>query len=305
MPKRSNSFQQAIHFIYSQLESEGAIVTESTLLLETNIQNPIKREVDILIEKELGDTKLKLAVECRGRARKDSLEWIDGLIGKYLNLPVDRVIAVSESGFTRNAILVAKRHKIELLSLRQVHERNWSVEFQKLSVAKIVSCLELYRTSFETNPPFKNILGLKDTIYSRTGEEHYISVEDSINKYFLPALEKILYKYIQDHFSEIYTPLSNLHKPTLFEKRVPCKNIFLVDANREEYDIKSITFHMRVNWKFTKSDIKHKSFGEEALITTGIVETKGNRNKIRVVQIKDKGTIKLFTEKLQGHTKQD
>src|SRR5688572_759202 len=102
MPKRTNDFQKLIHYIYSQMVPEGATVTESALLRERS--SLAKREVDILIEYEIAGTKLRIAVECRDRSRKDDIEWIDGLIGKYRDLEVDKVIAVSNSGFSSDAI---------------------------------------------------------------------------------------------------------------------------------------------------------------------------------------------------------
>lgn len=298
MPKRSNSFQQVIHFIHSQLELEGTTVTESALLLEINVRNPIEREVDILIEKELGDTKLKLAVECRGRARKDSVEWIDGLIGKYLYLPVNGVIAVSESGFTKKAILIAKRQNIELIALQQAFEKDWPREFQKLSIAKIKGHLEPCGINYEIEPPLKNKLRRKDTIYKRTGEENCISAEDYINKYSLPTAKKSLNKYLKDHFLEIYKTRADFDKLTLLEIPVSCEDMFLLDSNGEEHDLKVITFYWKLNWKITKSNVKHKLFKEKALITTGIVEIKDTSKIVRIVQIKDKGTGTLFTEEL-------
>lgn len=70
MPERTNEFQQLMHYIYSQMVPEGATVTESALLKERNSNS--EREVDILIEHEIAGTKLRMAVECRDRSRRDS-----------------------------------------------------------------------------------------------------------------------------------------------------------------------------------------------------------------------------------------
>jgi hypothetical protein len=80
MPQRSNEFQQLIHHIHTQMASLDAKVTESALLKERD--SDAKREVDILIEDEVAGVKVRIAVETRDRSRPDTLEWIDGLVGK-------------------------------------------------------------------------------------------------------------------------------------------------------------------------------------------------------------------------------
>jgi hypothetical protein len=62
------------------MASLDAKVTESALLKERD--SDAKREVDILIEDEVAGVKVRIAVETRDRSRPDTLEWIDGLVGK-------------------------------------------------------------------------------------------------------------------------------------------------------------------------------------------------------------------------------
>ena len=62
--------------------------------LKENIAAPISREIDVLIEKEINGKTAKIAVECRDRACKDDIEWVDSLVGKYMHLDVHKVIAV-------------------------------------------------------------------------------------------------------------------------------------------------------------------------------------------------------------------
>jgi hypothetical protein len=101
VPPRSNEFQRLVKVIYEQIKPEGASVTESAMLREKG--SSTEREVDVLVEARLADTVVRLAVECRDRSRRDDIEWIDQLIGKYRDLPVDKIIAVSASGVTKSA----------------------------------------------------------------------------------------------------------------------------------------------------------------------------------------------------------
>lgn len=115
MPKRSNDFQRLIAAIEGQLAPLGAVVTESKLIKEKS--SDTEREIDIAIESNVGPHRVLIAVECRDQRRRADLEWIDGLIGKYRDLPVGKIVAVSRSGFTKTAIKKAKEVNISTVTL--------------------------------------------------------------------------------------------------------------------------------------------------------------------------------------------
>src|SRR5262245_49410165 len=89
MPNRSNPFQGLMQYIYSQLAPTGAIVKESENLEERESEQP--REGDIYIEHEIAGTKIRMVVECRDHTRKNTKEWIDTLIGKYVDVQIDKI----------------------------------------------------------------------------------------------------------------------------------------------------------------------------------------------------------------------
>jgi hypothetical protein len=120
VPKRSNNFQRLIASIEMQLAPIGAVVTESKLIKEKS--SDTEREVDIAIESNVGQHNVLIAIECRDRSRPANLEWIDGLIGKYRDLPVEKVVAVSRSGFTKAAIRKAEEVNISTVALESAIE---------------------------------------------------------------------------------------------------------------------------------------------------------------------------------------
>ncbi len=65
-------------------------------------------------------------VECRDRSGKETVEWIDGLVGKTKALNTAKVIAVSSSGFASSAIKKAKENGIEALTLKEAEEHHWA-----------------------------------------------------------------------------------------------------------------------------------------------------------------------------------
>lgn len=130
MPKRSNEFQRLVRMIHDAMASINcAKVTESAMVCEPD---GTPREIDILIEGRVADVDIRVAVECRDRSRKSDVEWIDGLIGKFQNLKIEKVIAVSRSGFSSTATTKASAANIELRTLEQCLDSEWPNEFLKL-----------------------------------------------------------------------------------------------------------------------------------------------------------------------------
>jgi hypothetical protein len=113
MPKRTNEFQQLIFTIYDQIAAADATVTESAMVFDRDAKT--LREVDILVEWRYAHHNIKLAIECRDRARKDTVEWIDTLLGKIDSLEVDKIVAVSKEGFTEAAMTKAATRGIDVL----------------------------------------------------------------------------------------------------------------------------------------------------------------------------------------------
>jgi hypothetical protein len=123
MPKRTNEFQELIKSIYEKIVPDGGKVTESGMVFDKNAKT--LREVDILVEYRYAHHDFNMAIECRDRSRKDSVEWIDGLIGKSKSLAVNKVVAVSKEGFSKTAKNKAEAHNIDTLTLEEAIEIDW------------------------------------------------------------------------------------------------------------------------------------------------------------------------------------
>src|SRR5262249_16226085 len=134
MPKRSNDFQRLIARIYEQLTDNGR-VRESVMLKEKHSRRT--REVDVFVESTVAGSAIRIAVECRDHSRKSDMTWIDQLIGKYSDLPVNHVIAVSRKAFSKNAAARAKANNIEVRTLNQAMETDWPTELARIGVGSV------------------------------------------------------------------------------------------------------------------------------------------------------------------------
>ena len=130
MPARSNEFQKLV-LLVKQHVAGGATVTESKFLADR--ATGADREVDICIEGAVGGHEVVISVECRDRARRADVTWIEEMKAKHERLPTDALVLVSRSGFTSGAIAVAKSYGIELLSISEIDGETVSQLFGELS----------------------------------------------------------------------------------------------------------------------------------------------------------------------------
>ena len=103
MPKRSTPFQAIVRHVRQHLLAPGVTVTESKILRDAVLG--IGREVDVVIEGTLDGEPVVISMEVRERSRPADLPWVQEMLGKHQDLPTNRLILVSKSGFTKQALV--------------------------------------------------------------------------------------------------------------------------------------------------------------------------------------------------------
>jgi hypothetical protein len=119
MPPRTNAFQRLIYLVKASLSPE-AVVTESKMLL--NRRTGSRREVDVCIEGKLGDSEVTVCVECTDKSRPADVQWIEANKTKHENLPTNLLILASRSGFTSDAVALAKAYGIKTVTLSEIDD---------------------------------------------------------------------------------------------------------------------------------------------------------------------------------------
>lgn len=228
MTRKSNAFQKAIFYIHDQLKDSNAIVTESAEIGEGNLEPTIKREIDVLIEKRDDNKVSRIAIECRDRMNTDDIQWIDCLIGKYINLPVDRIIAVSKSGFTKSATKKANAFGIELRTLKEITSLDWKSEFQKLGFCELNMSfrIERYEFNIEGNPQIKIVSTDKVSI---DGRNYRIK---TFIKWFIENdfWDKINLEF-KNKVTSLYRTKKDLDSPAQLTKEFPLKDVTIIHQN--------------------------------------------------------------------------
>ncbi len=196
MPKRTNDFQKLITMIYQQLATQGARVTESKMIRD--IVTEEEREVDIAIEDEYMGQPILIGIECRDRRRNETTEWIDSLIGKYRDLPVDKVFAVSSSGFTKSAQQRGAAHRIVTLAITEAEETAWATVVGETKPTRYLTIVTPRLVGVTYNG-VSNIATLQTSGRVNVAE---VTIHDSLSNVNGTALEVFDYLLGQPQFTE-------------------------------------------------------------------------------------------------------
>ena len=137
MPKRTNDFQRIV-FLIQKILGGSAVVQESALLKDRETGSDV--EVDIIIRGDVAGTVIVIGVECVDRSRPSDIEWIRSMLKKHEDLPIDKSIFVSRSGFTRQAKAKAKANGAETLKFEDIENHDWISELKDNANLKISAC---------------------------------------------------------------------------------------------------------------------------------------------------------------------
>lgn len=119
MPKRSNDFQRLIYLVRCNL-ADGAKVVESKLLRDR--QTKTLREVDVAIEGSVGGHQVRICIECRDHKRIADVQWVEQMKAKHERLDTNALMLASRSGFSPEALAVAKTYGIDTFTLEELDE---------------------------------------------------------------------------------------------------------------------------------------------------------------------------------------
>jgi hypothetical protein len=129
MPKRGNPFQSLVRALHEQKPS-GARVRESVELVDRVTGS--SREVDVVVDLDLHGHSLTISVECVDRRRPAGAPWVEQMIEKHADLPTDKLILVSASGFSRGGLAKATAKGADAVSLGDVGDHPWTTVVGKL-----------------------------------------------------------------------------------------------------------------------------------------------------------------------------
>jgi hypothetical protein len=298
MPKRSNIFQQVIAHIYAQMAPEGATVTESGVLKEQKTGQ--EREVDILIEHKVAGIGFCIGVEVRDRADTDDIEWIDCMIGKYIDLPVDKKVAVSHSGFSKGARAKAEAHNIYTKTLEEAITTDWPAEFTTLGFAYVERKDRIVEIVWDLDPPMGREPIPTDEFTDETGARKG-KLAELVNGFLKTKFQSDLSAHLRERFHELFRYLADLNNILLVETSVSPDGLYILGDSGNRHTIRKATVRVACCFTYNKADMQHRRF-EDALVSEGKLIDKNEQivGKMATVQFPDAKKGWIFIEPASG-----
>lgn len=308
MAKRSNLFQRIVHALYEGLKPAGGTVTESAQVLETT--SGASREVDILAETAAYGTRLRIAVEVRGRAKTDDVQWIDALVGKYRDLDLDKVIAVSASGFSKAARRKAASARIQLLSATDAETHDWPAVFHKLGMATLTR-QDNVDVSIRTEPPARQDIGRESRVTTADGTD-----VGSLNEFieFVAVQHRThLNEVLRTRFFEYYKTEADLAKVLLTEETLrPPRALWVQTWGGDRIALVQMTARSKSVHTVAKAPFRHTEISGHLVSSAEVKKIDGSSVELFAIQRSDSpGTVivrlaskrKAKSKKSSGETK--
>lgn len=241
MPKRTNDFQSLVKKIYEQIVPAGGVVTESAEVWDK--EAGILREVDILVSHEYAGHEFSFVVECRDRSREETVEWIDGLVGKTKALNLAKVIAVSSSGFSSSAIRKAKENGIETLTLTEAGEQDWTRYPMKPGL--LVVSDEIYyihQVFYKACEEYRLIDELDQNCEVALDGETVGDLAGLIEYFFKEHVIPGVEGYRKQHFLAIFKTKEDISKPMLVESEHDWPKVVATDNQGNRVEIVKVKY---------------------------------------------------------------
>lgn len=286
MPQRTNDFQELIATIYERIVDYGGKVTKSGMVIDKDTGK--LREVDILIEYRYANHNFNLVIECRARSRKDSVAWIEELIGKKRSLAVDKLVAVSEKGFTKTAAKKAQAHGIDTLTVKEAVATDWEKYPIKPGLVLLSDITyRLHDVLFWDGKQFKTLktLGL-DSVVLKSNEE-VGSIKQTFEFCFLEFLIPQIQEEVKANFLNIFRKKKDLSKFLLVEIERTMVGLIVRQPSGAEVDISKLKFIVHGTWHHCDVEQKHIQFNKMMVSTGQHIDSDGSKLKFTIVQNPD------------------
>jgi len=116
------NFEKLVTHIEHALAGEGVTVKSPDFI--PCITTGTLREVDASIRTRVGSADILVTVECRDRVAVQDVTWIEQLAAKKKNIGAAKTIAVAASGFSAEAVRIARENTIDLRILDDITEED-------------------------------------------------------------------------------------------------------------------------------------------------------------------------------------
>jgi hypothetical protein len=293
MSKQSNEFQRLIKRIYETLSEKPANVSESALIKERGRE--CKREIDVLIEQEVSGEKILIGIECRDRSRVDDVTWIDGMIGKFIDLDLNHKIAVSSKGFSKCATDKAKAYHIKTYTLKEATDIDWGTKFIKPGLAYIKFDIQFakYRIVMENETQDYFVAKNKK---AKLKNGLIVPLDKVAEDAYKSTVEPLFLEQYKNKRPDFYKTVADLREPIQLQAQININDLVLIEENGDEKVILRIDFLSIGLPTVNTADLDHSVLhGPDVHVSDGTLEMDGKKINVNLVQ-RGNQTIKVRYE---------
>ncbi|MEE4249970.1 MAG: hypothetical protein V2I38_05230 [Alcanivoracaceae bacterium] len=122
MPQRTNAFQRIVTLLTATLAGQSTV--EESALVQDKVTHEL-REVDILISTQAANYSMTIGIEVVAWSRRAGTPWVEKMRAKHANLEIDKLVLVSQSGFSKPALKKASFYNIECLTVEAACKTDW------------------------------------------------------------------------------------------------------------------------------------------------------------------------------------
>lgn len=146
MSRLGRKFEKIVRDLEELLGDSNLEVKSPDKLFDYASEN--YREVDISIKGKLGTHPILIVIECRAWGRPQNVTWIEQLKTKRDGIRANKMIAVSTSGFSLNAVTLAGKYGIGIRNVDNLDSKELSGWIANTEVVYILNKFDVQKINF-------------------------------------------------------------------------------------------------------------------------------------------------------------
>ena len=298
VPRRTNTFQDVVAIVQRHM-AEGATVEESDMVTPT--RGGERREVDVTIRSTVAGHGLCVAVEASKTRRPATVEWVERMIGKHVDLPTDKLVLYSGAGFTKGAAAKAAAHNVAIVAAEEMTDTD-------REAAVLGGLRSIWPKTYSLSPTRARVWVERpdgSTVWFKAPEDIALFGEDGV------GLEPNLRKAVMDHLQrqnpmaiaeqiglrditeDVESDFVALWRPVVIEGDEQQKDVFVryEEADPVElHRVVQVVISGRAVINVSRVDLTHARLGDTA-VSYGDVTLAGNTGLLVATGTQTAGAI--------------
>lgn len=243
MAKRGKNLEQLVAAIQETIKNCPNSTISTNVKIVDN--NGIKREIDVLVEDKSCTPHRLIAFECKDYKYRVEVGIVDGVIGKFFDIPnINKIVIVTSTGYTAGAKTKAKNKGIDLYEFTEVPLDNILLKGTPCLGNLRIEIVDINFDLYPNNLYTKKVLNVDETNYDKN----------------------LLYKVFHHYFKEIRNDelcdiaqcyCDNNSKPIerMYYIDIEEPNSLIKDKNGDLFAIKAIKFTVNLDFIITEGSI--------------------------------------------------